>query len=99
MSKPTKVTGLWRTRSGSGYGVKLKADIIIPAGARLHLSKIREGDRKENGPALELVYFPPEDAPTVDQRRDAPDKLLTPAQVRGAGRSQAPADFDDEVPF
>lgn len=96
-----KLTGLWRSKSGKAYSVKLKADLNLKAGDRLVLCKIRDDDRKENGPDLELMLAsdsagygdPPAERRVYGERRDAPEKILDPKIVDAAIRAQSPAGF------
>lgn len=62
MSKPTKVSGLWRNKSGNGYGAMIKDDITIRAGSRLLLFKVKDENRKPNGPDLELLVVVDDEA-------------------------------------
>lgn len=89
MAKARKLTGLFRNKSGNGYGARVREELVIPAGARLLLFKIKDEDRKPNGPELDLCV-------AVDDEAAAPSER----QVKGpAGRPDAGRPFDDEIPF
>ena len=101
MTKPTKVTGLFRNKSGNGYGVKLREDVTLRAGSRLLLFKVKDEFRKPNGPELELLV-------AVDDGEESAavnggGRRVQPQQSRAAVEAQPPADWNDrlgdEIPF